>query len=147
MTENDFHFVNFLILKNIKKFGHFWWLYPCTDSGETRGLFSQCVFLKTRVSNGTGQCNFSGQRHRNSFIIPGQRDNGTSSKFCRGMGQPVKTWDGTWDGTWFWYFATGWAGILTPCPVPSRKKPGQPRDKREKIERNNYLTTIIIRQR
>ena len=48
----------------------------------------------TRVSNGTGQCNFSGQRDRqdffcpgtkgqldrSSFIVPGQRDNGTISK-------------------------------------------------------------------
>ena len=42
-TENYVHFDNFLILKNIKKFGHFWWLNSCTDSGETRGLFSQCV--------------------------------------------------------------------------------------------------------
>ena len=25
MTGNDVHFVNFLILKNIKKIGHFWW--------------------------------------------------------------------------------------------------------------------------
>ena len=30
------------------------------------------------VSNGTGQWNFSGQRDRNSIIVPGQRDNGTS---------------------------------------------------------------------
>ena len=28
----------------------------------------------TRISNGTGQCNFSGQRDRSSFIVPGQRD-------------------------------------------------------------------------
>ena len=37
-------------------------------------LRSRQLFLKTRVSNRTGQCNFSGQRHRNSFIIPGQKD-------------------------------------------------------------------------
>ena len=42
MTENDVHFVNFLILKNIMKFGHFWWLNPCTDFEETKGLFDQC---------------------------------------------------------------------------------------------------------
>ena len=31
----------------------------------------------TRVSNGTGQCNFSGHRDRQSFFVPGQIDNGT----------------------------------------------------------------------
>ena len=31
----------------------------------------------TRVSKGTGQCNFSGKRDRNFFIVPGQRDIGT----------------------------------------------------------------------
>ena len=31
----------------------------------------------TRVSNGTGQCNFSGQRDRQNFFVPGQRDTGT----------------------------------------------------------------------
>ena len=43
MTENNVHFVNFLILKNIMKFGHFWWLNPCTDFEETKGLFDQCA--------------------------------------------------------------------------------------------------------
>ena len=33
--------------------------------------------LRTRVSNGTGQCNFSGQRDRQKNFVPGQRDNGT----------------------------------------------------------------------
>ena len=33
--------------------------------------------VHTRVSNGTGQWNFSGQRDRSSFIVPKQRDNGT----------------------------------------------------------------------
>merc|ERR1740129_953166 len=31
----------------------------------------------SRVSNGTGQCNFSGQRDRQNFFVPGQRDTGT----------------------------------------------------------------------
>ena len=35
-------------------------------------------YVTSRVSNMTGQCNFSGQRDRSSFIVPGQRDNGTS---------------------------------------------------------------------
>ena len=56
----------------------------------------------TRVSNGTGQGNFSGQRDRSFFIVPGQRDNGTSSKSCHG---------------------TGRAGIFWDCPVPSRDVP------------------------
>ena len=33
--------------------------------------------VQTRVSNGTGQCNFSGQRDRQKCFVPGQRDNGT----------------------------------------------------------------------
>ena len=33
--------------------------------------------IKTRVSNGTGQRNFSGQRDSQNFFVPGQRDNGT----------------------------------------------------------------------
>ena len=69
-----------------------------------------------RVSNGTGQRNFSGQRDRSSFIVPGQRDNGTEvSSLSRdkgttgqaqnlatgrdGPGQPVKIRDGTRDRT------------------------------------------------
>ena len=40
-----------------------------------------------RVSNETGRRNFSGQRDRNFFLVPGQRDNGTSSKFCHGTGR------------------------------------------------------------
>jgi hypothetical protein len=68
----------------------------------------KCLGLKSsvcsRVSNGTGQWNFLGQRDRSSFIVQGQRDNRTSSKSCHktgqaGLGQPVKIRDGQWDGT------------------------------------------------
>ena len=57
--------------------------------------------VETRVSNGTGQYNFSGQRDRSSFIVPGQRDNGTSSKSCQGTGRAgtAKIRDGTRDKT------------------------------------------------
>ena len=51
----------------------------------TQTQAAQCNAI--RVSNGTGQCNFSGQRERSSFIFPGQRDNGTSSKSCHGTGR------------------------------------------------------------
>ena len=34
-------------------------------------------WVQTRVSNGTGQRNFSGQRDSQNFFVPGQRDNGT----------------------------------------------------------------------
>ena len=54
--------------------------------------------LWTKVSNRTGQCKFSGQRDRRSFLVPRLRDNGTSSKSCHGTGRD---------------------GILTGCPVPS----------------------------
>ena len=33
---------------------------------------------QTIVSNGTGQCNFSGQREGSFISVLGQRDNGTS---------------------------------------------------------------------
>ena len=51
-----------------------------------------------RVSNGTGQCNFSGRRERNSFIVPGQRDNRTSYKSCQGTGRAgtAKIRNGYW---------------------------------------------------
>ena len=69
-----------------------------------------------RVSNGTGQCNFSGQRDRQNFFVPGQRDNGTEvPSLARdkgttgqarnlamgwdGPGQLIKIWDWTRDGT------------------------------------------------
>ena len=45
------------------------------------------VLLHTSVSNRTGQCNFSGQRDKNSFLVLGQRDSGTSSKSCQGTGR------------------------------------------------------------
>ena len=53
--------------------------------------------VQDRVSNGTGQCNFLGQRDRSFFIVPGQRDNGTSSKSCHGTGRAgtAKIRDGT----------------------------------------------------
>ena len=53
--------------------------------------------VHTRVSNGTGQCNFLGQRDRSSFIVPGLRDNGTSYKTCQGTGRAgtAKIRDGT----------------------------------------------------
>ena len=54
-----------------------------------------CVSAYTSVSNRTGQCNFSGQRDRSSFIVPGQRDKGTT-----GQDQNLALgWDGTQEGT------------------------------------------------
>jgi hypothetical protein len=46
-----------------------------------------------RVSNGTGKYNFSGQRDRSSFIVPGPWDNGTSSKCWPGWGFDIMPWD------------------------------------------------------
>ena len=73
-----------------------------------------------RVSNGTGQRNFSGQRDRNFFLVPGQRDNGTSSKFCHGTGRD---------------------GILTVCPVPSRYVP-RDRNERKNIDKMEFFSMI-----
>ena len=64
----------------------------------------------TRVSKGTGQCNFSGKRDRNFFIVPGQRDIGTEvPSLSRDKGTSSKSCHGT-----------GRAGIFWDCPVPGR---------------------------
>ena len=56
------------------------------------------IYIEWRLRrDGTGQCNFSGQSDRSSFIVPGQRDNRTSSKSCHGTGRSgtAKIRDGT----------------------------------------------------
>ena len=70
--------------------------------------------MQTSVSNGTGQCNFSGQRDRSSFIVLGQRDNGTNSKSWHGTGrprQPIKNRTGR---------GTGQSLFLCQNLIPSR---------------------------
>ena len=42
------------------------------------------IHIWSRVYNGMGQCNFSGQRDRSSIIVPGQRDK-----------LKILPWDGT----------------------------------------------------
>ena len=55
------------------------------------------MLVETRVSNGTGQCNFSGQRDGQNFFVPGQRDNGTEvpslsrDKWTTGQAQNLAT--------------------------------------------------------
>ena len=44
------------------------------------------------VSNGTGQCNFLGQRGRSFFIAPDKGTTGQAQKLAKGR-------EGTWDGT------------------------------------------------
>ena len=56
--------------------------------GSTQG-----VIVCTRVSDGTGQCNFSGQRDRSFFLVPGQRDN--KSHQGPGRAGTAKIRDGT----------------------------------------------------
>ena len=86
--------------------------------------------FQIRISNGTGQCNLSRQRDRKSFVIPGQKDNSTSSKSCHGTGQdgpgqPVQIRAGT--GFWqpvaycrffliFDFFVPGHPGIKEFVP-------------------------------
>ena len=83
--------------------------------------------LQTSVSNGTGQCNFSGQRDKSSFIVPGQRDNGISSKSCCETGQAdSKSKPGTGHGT-------GQGFDMLPQDRPGRdfdslSRPGKSRD-------------------
>ena len=78
-----------------------------------QNLINNSVWI--RVSNGTGQRNFSGQRDSQNFFVPGQRDNGTEvpllsrDKGTTGQAQnlakvrdrprqPVKIPKVTWDG-------------------------------------------------
>ena len=67
----------------------------CDSSKEFGNICKYCP-LELRVCNGTGQCNFLGQRDKSSF------NNGTSSKSCYCLGRvgiayqnPGRTWDGT----------------------------------------------------
>ena len=65
-------------------------LLHCKHIACKKGNFSLSFtshVLSISVSNGTGQCNFSGQRDRSSFIVPRQRDKGTSLKSCHGTGR------------------------------------------------------------
>ena len=43
--------------------------------------------IRSNVSNGTGFSCPAGQRDRCTFLVPGQRDNGTSSKSCHRTGR------------------------------------------------------------
>ena len=67
-----------------------------------------------RVSNGTGWCKFLGQRDRSSFIVRGQRDNGT-------MGQAQNLAKG-WDGPGQLKFRTGQAGTGQDSQNPGQDK-------------------------
>ena len=61
--------------------------FPPNKSTTSLGQVGFNFKIHTRVSNGTGQCNFSGQRDKSSFIVLGQRDNRASSKSCHGTGR------------------------------------------------------------
>ena len=83
-----------------------------------------------RVSNRTGQCNFSGQRDRQKNFVPGQRDNGTEvpslSRDKGTTGQPQNLTTGR-DGPGQPKFGTGRAGT-----VKSGTGRGTKRDRAEK---------------
>ena len=59
--------------------------------------------MQTRVSNKTGQCNFSGQRDRRiPSLSRNKRTTGQAQNLAKsraGPGQPVKIQNGTQDGT------------------------------------------------
>ena len=75
--------------------------------------------VQNRVSNGTGQGNFLGQRDRNFFLVPA--DKGTT-------GQAQN-------------FSTGRDGILTACPVLSRDVP-RDRNERKNIDEMAFFSMI-----
>ena len=72
-----------------------------------------CLQVCTRVSNGTGRCNFSGQRDRQNVFVPGQRDNGTevpSLSRDKGTTEQAQNLAKGWDGPGQPKFGTGRAG-------------------------------------
>jgi hypothetical protein len=69
------------------------------------------VLVATSVSNGMGQCNFSGQRDRSSFIVPGQRD---QLKILPRDGTGLDSLSKSWTGC-----GTERCEILTDYPIPS----------------------------
>ena len=108
------------------------YLHICTYMSSNCRVENNFWLVITRVSNGTGQ---------DSGIFWGQRDNGTSSKYCHATGQPgqpVKIQDRlrdktitismskSWTGhtrTWFWQSVPSWDR------TKKKKKKGQ-RDSR-----------------
>ena len=64
---------------------------------------SKCTFsvFKLGFPTGRGSATFSGRRDKSFFIVPVQRDNGTSSKSCQGMGRDgifdILSQDVPWD--------------------------------------------------
>ena len=64
--------------------------YVVVSSSKLRwdlSLAQSTLRFSIRVPNGTGQAGLAGQRDRSFFIVPGQKDNGTSSKSCHGTGR------------------------------------------------------------
>ena len=53
----------------------------------------------SRVSNGTGQCNFSGQRERSSFISRDKGTTGQAKNLAKGWNGPGQPKSGTGRGT------------------------------------------------
>ena len=76
-----------------------------------------------RVSNGTGQCNFSGQQDRQNFFVPGQRNNGTevpSLSWNKGtMGQAQNPATGR-DGPEFWQAVSSRPGTSNGTEVKEK---------------------------
>ena len=77
-----------------------------------------------------------------AFVVPGQRDNGTSSKSCHGTGRAGTAsqnlgWDVGRERLLIFCHGTGRDGILTACPVPenSGTTKGQKGKKSLKIEK------------
>ena len=108
--------------------------WPCSSSLSSLYLPALCsawlssgkkLFSKVIIRNWVES--FSGQRDRSYFIVPGQRDNGTSSKSCQGPGrvgiacQNLRR-DGGQEGTRFWQLSS---------PIPWDKT-GQSRKGRSK---------------
>ena len=49
------------------------------------------LLVESADSNGTGQCNFSGQRDRSSFIVPGQGTPGQAQNLAMGQDVPEQS--------------------------------------------------------
>ena len=63
-------------------------MYVCAKNEDCPTIVKAIsAFIDVRVSNSTGQSCLAGQRDISFSIVPGQRDNGTSSKSCHGPGR------------------------------------------------------------
>merc|ERR1712140_145247 len=109
-------------------------------------MMMMMMMICSRVSNGTGQCNFSGQRDRQIFFVPGQRDNGTevpSLSRDKGTTRQAKNLAKGRDGPGQPKFGTGRAGTAK-IRDGTRDKTGQSRRGHSKTRKQCSKTEKVV---